>query len=95
MAEIFRDKLGVSVARVGQSYQKPYDHRFDTVPYLQGAMIPEFSNFFVESGRITHKHVGQFLAHLGKLVDGQAFRVCLFSLSLTGTAFAWYAASAS
>jgi hypothetical protein len=25
------------------------------------------------------------------LADKEAFRVCLFSLSLTGTAFAWYA----
>jgi hypothetical protein len=30
MAELFRDRLGVSVARVGQ----PYNHRFDTIPYL-------------------------------------------------------------
>jgi hypothetical protein len=92
MAELFRDRLGVSVARVGQSYQKPYDPRFDTVPYPQGARIPEFSKFSGESGRSTHEHIGQFLAHLGELVDGEAFRVRLFSLSLTGTAFAWYAA---
>jgi hypothetical protein len=36
--------------------------------------------------------MGQFLAHLGELADGEAFRVRLFSSSLTGTAFAWYAA---
>jgi hypothetical protein len=28
---------------------------------------------------------------LGELADTEAFRVRLFSLSLTGTAFAWYA----
>jgi hypothetical protein len=92
MAELFRDRLGFTVARVGQSYQKPYDHRFNTVPYPQGERIPEFSKFSGENGRSTHKHIGQFLAHLGELVDGEAFRVRLFSLSLTGTAFAWYAA---
>jgi hypothetical protein len=92
MTELFRDKFGVSVARVGQSYQKPYNHRFDTVPYPQGARIPEFSKFSGENGRSTHEHIGQFLAHLGELADGEAFRVRLFSLSLTGTAFAWYAA---
>jgi hypothetical protein len=32
MAELFRDRIGVGVARVGQSYQKPYDHRFDNCP---------------------------------------------------------------
>ena len=64
MAELFRDRLGVSVTRVGQSYQKPYDHRFDIVPDLQGARLPEFSKFSGESGRSTHEHVGHFLAHL-------------------------------
>jgi hypothetical protein len=91
MAELFRDRLGVSVARVGQSYQKPYDHWFDTVPYPQRARIPEFSKFSDENGRSTHEHIGQFLAHLDELADGEAFCVRLFSLSLTGTAFAWYA----
>jgi hypothetical protein len=92
MTELFQDKFGVSVARVDQSYQKSYNHRFDTVTYPQGARIPEFSKFSGENGRSTHEHIGQFLAHLGELADGEAFRVPLFSLSLTGTAFAWYAA---
>jgi hypothetical protein len=92
MTELFRDQFGVSVARVGQSYQNPYNHRFDTVPYPQGARIPEFSKFSGENGRSTHEHIGQFLAHLDELADGEAFPVRLFSLSLTGTAFAWYAA---
>jgi hypothetical protein len=92
MAELFRDRLRVSVAIVGQSYQKPYDHRFDIVPYLKGGRIPEFSKFFGENGRSTHEHIGQFLAHLGELADGKAFRVRLFSLSLTSTTFAWYVA---
>jgi hypothetical protein len=91
MTKLFRDKFGVSVARVGQSYQKSYNHRFDTVPYPQGARIPEFSKFSGENGRSTHEHIGKFLAHLGELADGEALRVRLFSLSLTGTAFAWYA----
>jgi hypothetical protein len=90
MAELFLDRLEVSVARVGQSYQKPYDHRFDTVPYPHGARIPEFSKFSSENGRSTHEHIGQFLAHLGELADGEVFHVRLFSLSLTGTTFAWY-----
>jgi hypothetical protein len=43
---------------VGQSYQKSYNQRFDGVPYLQGARIPEFSKFSGENGRSTHKHIG-------------------------------------
>jgi hypothetical protein len=44
-----------------------------------------------DQGKSTCEHIGQFLAQLGELVDTEAFRVRLFSLSLTGTAFAWYA----
>jgi hypothetical protein len=33
MAELLRERLDVSVARSGQSYQKPYNHRFDIAPY--------------------------------------------------------------
>jgi hypothetical protein len=55
MAKLFQDKLEVSVARVGQSYQKSYDHRFDNVPYPQGARIPEFSKFSGENGSSTHE----------------------------------------
>jgi hypothetical protein len=76
MAKLFRDKLGVSVATVGQSYQKPYDHWFDIVSYPQGARIPEFSKF-----------LGKFLANPGELADGKYFRVHLFPLSLIGTTF--------
>jgi hypothetical protein len=71
IAELFRDRLGVSVARVGQSYRKSYDHRFDTIPYPQGARIPEFSKFSGENGRSTHEHIGPFLAHLGNCPMGK------------------------
>jgi hypothetical protein len=92
MVELFRERLGVNVAISGQSYQKPYNHRFDTVPYPQGTRIPYFYKFSGESGKSTHEHVSQFLAHLGELADREACRACLFSLSFTGTTFAWYAA---
>jgi hypothetical protein len=56
--------------------------------------VLDFSKFLGEDSKGTHEHVGQFLAQLGELVDIEAFCVCLFSLSLTGTAFIWYAALA-
>jgi hypothetical protein len=46
IAALFRDRHGV---RVGQSYQKPNDHRFYIVLYPQGARISEFSKFSGES----------------------------------------------
>jgi hypothetical protein len=52
---------------------------------------PNSQNFRVIKEKNTREHIGQFLTQLGELADTEAFRVRLFSLSLTGTAFAWYA----
>jgi hypothetical protein len=70
---LFRDKLGVSVSGTGQSYQKPYSHRFDVVPYSLGTRILDFSKFSGEGGKSTHEHVSQFLAHLGELAGKEAY----------------------
>jgi hypothetical protein len=91
IAGAFRDKLRVSMVLGGQSYRKPYDSRFDHHPYPKGTRIPEFAKFSGDQGKNTREHIGQFLAQLGELADTEAFRVRLFSLSLTGIAFAWYA----
>jgi hypothetical protein len=53
IAGLFRDKLGVSVLGMKQSYRKPCNHRFDVVPYSQGTRILDFSKFFGEVGKIT------------------------------------------
>jgi hypothetical protein len=47
MTELFRDKFEVSVARVGQSYQKSYNHWFDTVPDPQRQGYQNFLSFLV------------------------------------------------
>jgi hypothetical protein len=91
IAGAFRDKLGVSMIPGGESYQKRYDSRFDHHPYPQGTKIPEFSKFSGDQGKSMREHIGQFLAQLGELANTEAFHVRLFSLSLTGTMFAWYA----
>jgi hypothetical protein len=91
IAGAFRDKLGVSMVPGRQSYRRPYDSRFDHHPYPQGTRIPEFAKISGDQGKSTREHIGRFLAQLGELANTEAFRVCLFSLSLTGTTFAWYA----
>jgi hypothetical protein len=62
---LFRDKLGVSVSGMWQSYRKPYNHRFNVVPYPQGSKILDFFQFSSESRKSMHEHVSQFLPHLG------------------------------
>jgi hypothetical protein len=87
----FGDKLGVSIVPGGHSYRRPYNSQFDRLPYPQGTRIHEFAKFSGDQGKSTREHIDQFLAQLGELADTETFCVRLFSLSLTGTAFTWYA----
>jgi hypothetical protein len=91
IAGAFRDKLEVSIVPEGQSYRRPYHSQFDRLSYPQGTRIPEFTKFSGDQGKRTREHIDQFLSQLEELADTEAFRVRLFSLSLTGTAFTWFA----
>ena len=73
-----------------RAYQKPYPEYFDTTPYPRGFRIPDFVKFTGEDGRSTFEHVGQFLAQCSEVGTSDIFRVKLFPLSLSGTAFTWF-----
>jgi hypothetical protein len=71
-------------------YQKLYPSIFDSVAYPAGWCVPDLSKFDSEGSRTTWEHVSQYLAQLGEAGSVEALCVRLFSLSLTGTAFAWF-----
>lgn len=52
--------------------------------------VPEFTKFSGEDGRTTWKHIGQFLAQCGEASTNDVLKLCLFSFSLSGTAFTWF-----
>ena len=59
-------------------------------PYPDGFRIPEYVNFIGEDGRTTFEHVRQFLAQCSQVGTSDVYRVKLFPLSLSGTAFTWF-----
>jgi hypothetical protein len=69
-------------------YQKLYPSIFDSVAYLARWCVLDFIKFDGEGSRTTWEHVSQYLAQLGEASSIEVLRVRLFSLSLTGTAFA-------
>jgi hypothetical protein len=71
-------------------YQKSYLNIFDSVAYPVGWRVPNFTKFDGKGSRTTQEHVSQYLAQLGEASFIEALHVWLFSLSLTGTAFAWF-----
>ena len=89
LANMFKAKLGVGMGG-SRLHQKPYPNDFDLVSYLVGWCVPDFIKFNGDDNRTTWKHISQYVAQLGEASSSKALRVCLFSLSLTGTAFSWF-----
>jgi hypothetical protein len=73
-----------------RAYQKPYSKYFDTIPYLQGFRVPDFTKFNGDDTKTTYEHVGQFLAQVNDvgIIDEQ--KIWLFPLSFSGNAFNWF-----
>jgi hypothetical protein len=53
--------------------------------------LHEFVEFNGDDSKTTWEHVSQYLAQLGEASAIEEIKVRLFSLSLTGNAFSWFA----
>ena len=66
---------------------KPCPDYLDNISYPRGFRVPEFTKFSGEDSRTTWEHTAQFLAQCHEASNTDAFKLRLFSLSLSGTAF--------
>jgi hypothetical protein len=89
LANVVKTKLGVDIGNTSL-YQKPYDLEFDRVPLPRGWHLPDLIKFSGDDDRTTWEHISQYTAQLGEAGVFNALKVRLFSLSLTGTTFAWF-----
>jgi hypothetical protein len=90
---MMKNKLGVDMGNT-RLYQKPYRANFDYVDFPSGWRMPDFVNFSGDDNRTTREHISQYTAQLGEAGTYNFLKVRLFSLSLTGTAFAWFSSLA-
>jgi hypothetical protein len=60
------------------------------VAFPPGWHKPDFVKFSGDDNRTTWEHISQYTAQLGEASTFNSLKVRLFSLSLTGTAFAWF-----
>jgi hypothetical protein len=56
--------------------------------------MPDLIKFSSDDDRTTWEHISQYTTQLGEADVYNALKVRLFSLSLTGTAFAWFSSLA-
>ena len=53
--------------------------------------LPEFSKFSGQDNVTIVEHVSKYIAQLGEAAASKALRIIFFSLSLSGSAFSWFA----
>jgi hypothetical protein len=56
--------------------------------------MPDFVKFSGDYNCTTWEHISQYIAQLGEAGTFNSLKVHLFSLSLTGTTFAWFSSLA-
>jgi hypothetical protein len=56
--------------------------------------MPDFVKFSGDDNHTIWEHISQYIAQLGEAGNFNSLKVRLFSLSLTGTAFAWFSSLA-
>jgi hypothetical protein len=93
IANMMKNKLGVDMGNT-RLYQKPYRANFDYVAFFSGWRMPDFVKFSGDDNRTTWEHISQYTSQLGEAGTYTSLKVRLFSLSLTGTAFAWFSSLA-
>jgi hypothetical protein len=93
IANMMKNKLGVDMGNT-RLYQKPYRANFDYVDFPPGWRMPDFVKFSGDNNSTTWEHISQYTAQLGEASTYNSLKVRLFSLSLTGTAFAWFSSLA-
>ena len=72
------------------TYAKPYPAVYDQMEPPPRFKILDFSKFSGNDSTTTIVHVSRYLAQLGPAASADNMKICLFSLSLIGSAFGWY-----
>jgi hypothetical protein len=93
VASMVKNKFGIDMGN-SRLYQKTYKANFDLMAYPPGWCVPDFIEFSGEDNRTTLEHIRQYIAQQGEASAHESFKVRLFSLSLMGTAFAWFSSLA-
>jgi hypothetical protein len=90
IAEVMREQFGLRPKQQSIMYKTPYPPAYDQIPLPHKYKMPDFTKFSGQGEVSMMEHVNRFLLQLGEAGNHDALRVRLFSLSLSGSAFAWF-----
>ena len=90
ITEIIQSQFGIKPKKQTYTYRTPYPSAYDSIPYPHRYKVPDFTKFSGQDDTSTVEHVNCFIIQCGEAANTDALRVRLFSLSLSGSAFAWF-----
>jgi len=90
IAEVMRDQFGIKPKVNTYSYRTPYPPAYDLIPLPNRYKVPDFTKFSGQDDTSTMEHVNRFIIQCGEAANRDELRVCLFSSSLSGSAFTWF-----
>ena len=89
-AEVMREQFGLRPRQQSVMYKALYPPAYNLIPLPHKYKMPDFTKFSGQGEVSTMEHINRFLLQLGEAGNYDAIRVCLFSLYLSGSAFAWF-----
>jgi hypothetical protein len=92
MADVLRNQFGLKPKNQGQVYTPPFPEWYNRVALPHRVKPPtDFTKFSRQDDTSTVEHIARYLMQLGEASADEAFRIRYFPLSLTGSAFTWFA----
>ena len=91
LTRVMSEQFGLKPKEQGFMYRRSYPNWVEQAPMPPKYKLPEFSKFFEQDNITTIKHIGKYITQLGEAAASEALKIRLFSLSLSGLAFSWFA----
>ncbi|XP_051141295.1 uncharacterized protein LOC127258488 [Andrographis paniculata] len=92
ITQVLRVQFGLNPQMANHpAYQRPFPERIiNDYPLPRNYRPPDFHAFSGEDGSSTIEHVGRFTTQLREVGNNTFYKLQLFGLSLTRTAFSWF-----
>jgi len=90
IAEVIRDQFGLRPKQQSFMYKTAYPPAYDQIPLPHKYKVPDFTKFLGQGDVSAVEHVNRFVMLCGEAGNQDALRVRLFSMSLSGSAIAWF-----
>ena len=91
LTQVMLKQFGLKPKEQRFMYRRPYPDGVEQAPMPAKYKLPEFSKFSGQDNVTTVEHISKHIAQLGKAATLEALKIRFFSLSLSGSAFSWFA----